>query len=87
MCIPCVGRSIVLNNGELSAPAQRTVECDLTKEMIQELRLAIETRFLKTKDKGLIEFIKEVNQYYEQFYTIDICAQLGRINVLRQEYL
>lgn len=87
MCIPCMGENIILNNGETSAPIQRTIECDLTKEMIQELRQAIEAKFLKTKDKGLIEYIKEANQYFEQFYSMDICDQFGRINVLRKEYL
>ncbi len=82
-----MGENIILNNGETSAPTQRTIECDLTKEMIQELRVAIESKFLKTKDKGLIEYIKEANQYFEQFYSMDICAQFGRINVLRKEYL
>lgn len=87
MCIPCMGGNIILNNGETSAPAQRTIECDLTKEMIREVKLTIEQKFLKEKDKSLIPFIKELGQYEEQFYTMDICSQLGRINVLRQEYL
>ena len=82
-----MGQSVILNNGETSTAAQRTIECDLTKEMIREVKLAIETKFLKEKDKNLIPFIKELGQYEEQFYTMDICAQLGRITVLRKEYL
>lgn len=87
MCIPCMGENIILNNGETSAHTQRTIECDLTKEMIREVKLAIEQKFLKEKDKSLIPFIKELGQYEEQFYTMDICSQIGRINVLRKEYL
>ena len=82
-----MGGNIVLNSGEISASVQRTIECDLTKEMIREVKLAIEQKFLKEKDKSLIPFIKELGQYEEQFYTMDICSQLGRINVLRKEYL
>jgi len=87
MCIPCMGQSVILNNGETSTPTQRTIECDLTKAMIREVLLAIETKFLKEKDKSLISYIQELRQYEEQFYSMDICSQLGRINVLRKEYL
>lgn len=89
MCSGCFGQNLILNNGvnPMGINTERVIDCDLTLDYVRELGLALEKAFLTTKDKAIIPFIQEVRQYVEQFNTIDICSKLGRINVLRREYL